>query len=62
MVRAVEIPVIGNGDIWSGEEALAMQQQTGCAGIMVARGAMGNPWLFAEIKAALTGTDYQPHS
>lgn len=60
VVRAVEIPVIGNGDIWSGEEALAMQQQTGCAGIMVARGAMGNPWLFAEIKAALTGTDYQP--
>ncbi|HPZ22406.1 MAG TPA: tRNA dihydrouridine synthase DusB [Bacillota bacterium] len=60
VVRAVEIPVIGNGDIWSGKAALAMQQQTGCAGIMVARGAMGNPWLFAEIKAALRGADYQP--
>lgn len=61
-VRAVEIPIIGNGDIWSGKEALAMQKQTGCAGIMVARGAMGNPWLFAEIKAAFRDTDYQPPS
>lgn len=60
VVKAVKIPIIGNGDIWSGKEALAMQQQTGCAGIMVARGAMGNPWLFAEIKAAFTGSDYQP--
>lgn len=61
-VRAVDIPVIGNGDIWSGRDALAMQEQTGCAGIMLARGILGNPWLFAEVKAALQGRVYQPPS
>lgn len=61
-VKAVDIPVIGNGDIWKGRDALAMQEQTGCAGIMLARGALGNPWLFAEVKAALEGREYQPPS
>lgn len=53
--KAVSIPVIGNGDIFTGEDAVKMQEYTGCDGIMVARGAKGNPWLFREIKAALFG-------
>ena len=53
--KAVSIPVIGNGDIFTGEDAVKMREYTGCDGIMVARGAKGNPWLFREIKAALFG-------
>ncbi|MBO5789010.1 MAG: tRNA dihydrouridine synthase DusB [Clostridia bacterium] len=57
---AVSIPVVGNGDILSGEDALRMKQETGCDGIMVARGAIGNPFLFREIHAALAGEPYTP--
>lgn len=52
---AVSIPVFGNGDLLCAEDALALMQQTGCDGVMIGRGALGNPWLFAEIRAALTG-------
>lgn len=52
---AVSIPVIGNGDIRDAADAMRMARETGCDAVMVARGAEGNPWIFAQIKAALAG-------
>lgn len=57
---AVRIPVWGNGDIYSAEDALRMRAQTGCDGVMVARGAQGYPFIFREIAAALRGEPYTP--
>ena len=48
--EAVSIPVIGNGDVTSGESALAMIRETGCDGVMIGRGAQGNPWIFSELR------------
>lgn len=56
--RSVSVPVIGNGDVRSAEDAFEMLRRTECDGIMVGRGAMGNPWLFAEIASALDGIAY----
>ncbi|MBR4909100.1 MAG: tRNA dihydrouridine synthase DusB [Acidaminococcaceae bacterium] len=53
--EAVRIPVFGNGDIFSAEDGLRMRKETNCDGLMLARGAYGNPWLFAQLRAALTG-------
>ena len=53
--EAVKIPVFGNGDIFTVEDGLRMRQTTNCDGLMLARGAYGNPWLFAQLRAALTG-------
>jgi nifR3 family TIM-barrel protein len=47
--EAVSIPVIGNGDILTAADVIAMQKQTGCDGFMIARGAEGNPWIFKQI-------------
>lgn len=55
-----EIPVIGNGDITSAEDYRRMISETGCDGGAVGRAAMGNPWVFAEIRAMLRGEDYTP--
>lgn len=53
--EAVSIPVLGNGDIFSGADAVRMVRETGCDGVMIARGAEGNPWIFTEAKQALAG-------
>jgi nifR3 family TIM-barrel protein len=55
VVEALDIPVIGNGDVWSGADAVRMREHTGCAGIMIARGSHGAPWIFREARAALNG-------
>ena len=55
LVQAVEIPVLGNGDIWEAEHALDMMAQTGCAGVVIGRGCLGRPWLFGDLAAAFRG-------
>jgi nifR3 family TIM-barrel protein len=51
------IPVLGNGDIFDADDALAMMAATGCDGVVIGRGCLGRPWLFAELSAAFTGTE-----
>ena len=52
---AVKVPVLGNGDIHCAEDALRMVRETNCDGVMIARGALGDPWLFERVNAALEG-------
>ena len=58
--EALSIPVIGNGDIFRAEDAFNVFSQTGCDAVAIARGALGNPYIFAQIKAALEGKEYAP--
>ena len=60
VVDALDIPVVGNGDIKTPEDVLAMRNHTGCAGIMIARGSFGNPWLFAQARDLLAGRTKRP--
>lgn len=52
----VDIPVLGNGDIWEAADALRMVTETGCDGVVVGRGCLGRPWLFADLSAAFAGS------
>ena len=60
VVEALDIPVLGNGDIKTAEDAIRMHEQTGCAGIMIARGSYGQPWIFHQVKDLLAGLPKRP--
>jgi nifR3 family TIM-barrel protein len=53
LVDAVDIPVLGNGDIWEAADAVRMMAETGCAGVVVGRGCLGRPWLFRDLATVL---------
>ena len=53
--QELDIPVLGNGDIWEADDALEMVRQTGCDGVVIGRGCLGRPWLFADLAAAFAG-------
>lgn len=55
LVREVDVPVFGNGDVFTGLDAVEMVRETGCAGVVVGRGCLGRPWLFDEIREAFKG-------
>lgn len=55
--KAIKIPVLGNGDIYTVEDGLRMFRETNCDGLMIGRGADGNPWLFSQLKAVLQGQE-----
>lgn len=58
--HVTSIPVLGNGDIFAATDAAAMMEQTGCDGVVVGRGCLGRPWLFAQIHQALAGEPISP--
>jgi len=60
VVEAISIPLVANGGVFTGEDAVEMVERTGAAAVMPGRGIIGNPWLVPEIKAALSGTRYTP--
>ena len=60
LVEALDIPVIGNGDIKMAEDAHRMHRETGCAGVMIARGSFGQPWIFTQARALLDGKPMPP--
>ena len=54
-LKPTGVPVLGNGDIWSGADGRRMMEETGCAGVVVGRGCLGRPWLFADLVTAMNG-------
>ena len=58
--KNISIPVIGNGDVFTPEDALKIKEITNCDGIMIARGSMGNPWIFRQVEDALNGKEVLP--
>lgn len=60
LVQAVDIPVLGNGDIWEAADAVAMMVTTRCAGVVIGRGCLGRPWLFRDLAAAFAGAPAPP--
>lgn len=60
VVEALEIPVIGNGDVTSAQDVVRMREHTRCAGVMIARGSFGNPWIFRQARALLDGEPLPP--
>jgi nifR3 family TIM-barrel protein len=60
LVEEVDIPVLGNGDIWEASDALRMVEETGSAGVVVGRGCLGRPWLFRDLAAAFSGAGAPP--
>jgi nifR3 family TIM-barrel protein len=60
VVAALDIPVLGNGDIKTPEDAVRMHEQTGCAGVMIARGSFGQPWIFDQTRDLLEGRPMRP--
>ncbi|MFH1755842.1 MAG: tRNA dihydrouridine synthase DusB [Candidatus Latescibacterota bacterium] len=58
--ESVSIPVVGNGDVRSADDYIAMRAQTGCDAVMIGRAAIGNPWIFSEIKGRIQGTEFTP--
>ena len=62
LVEHVDIPVLGNGDIWEAGDALRMVEQTGAAGVVVGRGCLGRPWLFRDLAAAFAGSTAERHA
>jgi nifR3 family TIM-barrel protein len=55
LAAALDVPVLGNGDLWEARDALRMMTTTGCAGVVVGRGCLGRPWLFGDLAAAFAG-------
>ena len=55
-----EVPILGNGDIWSADDAARMMAQTGCDGVVVGRGCLGRPWLFGQLADRLSGRQVRP--
>jgi nifR3 family TIM-barrel protein len=60
LVDTIDVPVLGNGDIWEASDALRMLDETGCAGVVIGRGCLGRPWLFRDLQAAFAGQPIPP--
>ena len=60
LTEVLSIPVIGNGDVFEGPDAVRMMTETGCQGVMIGRGCLGRPWLFTEARASLAGKEVPP--